>query len=446
MNFKVEVRRWSILFVLSCMIFSAVSVRADWAITQVTNNSVNESGLQIGLNGSNLLWKVRADKADYTLYFYNGTSTYTVASGTISDCHVDGNTVGYVKSDGDWEIYRWILGSTTKITNNTDADTSVKVSGSNLTWMSFYAGADLEIWLNGSLITNNTWIDEWPVISGSYVAWYTLSHPSYGNVIQFYDGSVHNLSGSGDVITTHGLSISGRKVVWLAKYGGDDREVAYYNGSSTYRLTNNAVDEYGVHNHGSNVVWTGRGGADGGTDYEIFLYNGSSTTQLTVNDEEDSYVKVNGSRVVWSWRDPSTNKNVFMLYEGGTTTQITSSDVTITSPLVSGNRLAWMQYDGDWEIFTAIYVTPTPSPTVTITPTPTLSPTSSPTLTPSISPTQTPSLTPTQSPTSTWTPTVTMTPTPQPIPAFHPAGISVLLILLSFAVFSAVRKKRNQRL
>ncbi len=112
--------------------------------------------------------------------------------------------------------------------------------------------------------------------------------------------------------------------------------------------------------------------------------------------------------------------------------------------------------------------TPTFSPTVTLSPT--LSPTESPTLPPTLSPTDTPTLTPTAtlsptlfptftptdtstaSPTSSPsptltpaspTPTVTSTPTAPPIPTMKNAGI--LFLILVFAGFILMMKKKDER-
>lgn len=66
--------------------------------------------------------------------------------------------------------------------------------------------------------------------------------------------------------------------------------------------------------------------------------------------------------------------------------------------------------DGD-----IIYITPTPTPSIT--PSQTLTPTS--TVTPTLSPTQTPSFTPTSTQTPSVTPSITSTPTATPVVAFH---------------------------
>ncbi len=386
---------------------------ADWVTTRVTDNTHDDSGLMVGVNGGNLLFR---DYNNRIIYFSDGTTVQTVYSGQTQWYHFDGNTVVYTAWDGDWEVYRWQNGSTTQLTNDSSADQIPRISGANISWEKDYGGSQWEILLNGTRITSNTFPDTWNQISGSTIIWFALE--TYGggsyNYVRKYTGAIQTISSAGDTPTTAGLAISGNYAVWLALYEGSDREVVYHNGSSTIRLTNNTVDEYGVAISGNTAVWAGRGGSDGGTDYEIFSYNGSAISQLTVNTDEDASPQISGSRIVWMRTFAGTSYSAVMVYEGGITAQLTSSTGRVSSPGISGNRIAWMELDGDWDIFRADYATPTPVPTSTNTPTPTHTPTQTPTDTPTLTPTNTPTQTPTETPTETPTDTPTNTPSNTP--------------------------------
>ncbi|MBN2056290.1 hypothetical protein JW905_15315 [bacterium] len=460
----------TILLVIFSAMLACGDAGAAWQITQITNNSVDDGGVIVGENGGNLAWK---DTDNRILYFYNGTSTYTVTTAWFASWHMDGTTVLYEGFDGnDREIYQWTTSGTTQLTSNSQDEMNPRISGSNKAWMSFYSSGS-EIVFNGSRITNNSYPDDHPTMGGGTVAWFALGAYAGGvNYVQYYNGSVHTISAAGDSPSTASLTIDGNRAAWTALYGGSDREVAYFNGSSTIRLTNNSNDEYAIDLDGSRIVWLGTGGSDGGTDYEVFYYNGSSTSQLTQNSLNESYPQISGTRVVWSVRSDGPPYTYYIYcYNGSTTETVYSGSQSVSYPQISGTTIAFPYYDGsDHEIMRAVAVTPTATPTSSPTCTPTLSPTLSPTLTPTLSPTQsptssptltatlsptlTPSLTPSLTPTLSPTPTVTITPTATlsptwtpsatptevpPIPVLNGAGLLLLLAALGALVTLAGR-------
>ncbi len=335
---------------------------AGWITNPITNNTTDDRNPLIGLNGGNLAWK---DSANNILYYYGGGATSTVYSGLVNYFHIDGTTVVYNRWDGsDWEIARWTGGVTTQVTNNAVDDINPKYnSASNvLAWEQDYGSPNnWEIMYNGSRLTANGFPDSWNQVGGATVAWFALETFGGGsyNYVRMYDGSsIRTLSAAGDTPTSAGLAVSGTRAVWLALYEGTDREVAYYNGTSTTRLTNDTADQVGVGISGAYAVWTGQGGSDGGTDYEVFVYDGSTIRQLTADSVSQTGTAINGSRIVWQapgGSDGGTDTEIF-LYDLGrsTVTQLTANSTNDTSPSISGGTIAWQQYDGtDWEIMRA---------------------------------------------------------------------------------------------
>lgn len=86
-----------------------------------------------------------------------------------------------------------------------------------------------------------------------------------------------------------------------------------------------------------------------------------------------------------------------------------------------------------------IYITPTPTPSITASPTKT--PTNTPTLTASQTPT--PTLTPTHTQTPTVTPTFTSTPTASPVVAFHSLSNSCLTSILIMGYYTYISESNT---
>ena len=126
-----------------------------------------------------------------------------------------------------------------------------------------------------------------------------------------------------------------------------DREISYYDGSTTVRVTNNSTDDTNPQISGNIVVWQGYDG----NDYEIFAYDGATTTQITNNDYDDMSPYVSGTNVVWYGFD-GHDYEIYLHVLGGATTQLTDNETDDCGPRVSGDNVVWYGYDGsDYEIY-----------------------------------------------------------------------------------------------
>jgi formylglycine-generating enzyme required for sulfatase activity len=130
-------------------------------------------------------------------------------------------------------------------------------------------------------------------------------------------------------------------VTWYG-YDGPDKDIFYYNGSTTIQLTNNGYQDQGPQiNSNGHVVWWGEE-----NDNEIFYYNGSTVSQLTDNGDNDNAPQINSNgHVVWQGAGGK-----LLYYNGSTTFKLTDNGY---KPMISDNGyVVWLGYDGpDYEIF-----------------------------------------------------------------------------------------------
>jgi beta propeller repeat protein len=200
-------------------------------------------------------------------------------------------------------------------------------------------------------LTNNDTDDGSPQISGNNVVW--TGYDGNDREIYFYNGTTTTQLTNNDTNDSE-PQISGNNVVWTG-FDGNDLEIYFYNGTTTTQLTNNNRD----HNNdnindndpqisGNNVVWSDS--SDGNYYSEIYFYNGTTTTQLTNNNINATDPQISGNNVVWIGFDDNDSEIYF--YNGTTTTQLTNNDTNDSDPQISGNNVVWTGFDGnDNEIF-----------------------------------------------------------------------------------------------
>jgi len=322
---------------------TALPVNAEWTITQLTDNFFHDGNPQV--SGPLVVWEGRpADVKE--VFFYDGQGvtqmTYTGPGYASEAPRISGSNIVWRGWDGhDYEVFWHDGNSTTQITDNEYGVSTPRVSGQNVVW-TCHDGNDSEVYLfNGSSttqLTDNRGVDQYAQVSGENVAWERPHGDIDGDIaVMIYDGTDTTQIGTGVPFFSVDVRVSGSNVVWedigseIFMYDGigvvsvsgpssapehhnpkvsgstvawelwdfHDREVAYFDGASIIRLTDNEYEDSHLELSGSNLVWHG----SDGNDFEIFFYDGHTITQLTDNDYDDMYPQVDGRMVVWQGHD-----------------------------------------------------------------------------------------------------------------------------------------------
>ena len=359
--------------VSAVLLLAPQAALAEWAITQLTDNSQDDYNPDI--SGSNVVW-MNGPK----LLLFDGSAVTQLASSircpdeyTLPDPSISGENVVVTVYRAYWDQH--ILKGDTDILlleGNTGYkvfdglhigmrmdgpwDCEPQISGSNVTWM-VYDGNDYDVFLyDGSSVTqiSDSSYDDWyPQISGTNVVW--LGYDGNGNdsEIFFFDGSTTSQL-TNNSVREGWPQISESYVAW-SQFDGNDYEVMLFDGTSIKQLTDNSISEGTLQISGECVAWSGFDG----NDSEIFLYDGRTITQITDNEYNDDYLKISGSNIVW-YGSNGEDHEVFV-YDGSTVTQLTCNNAAERNIGISGTNVVWQADDGhDDEIYMATWV-PEPS-------------------------------------------------------------------------------------
>ena len=88
---------------------------------------------------------------------------------------------------------------------------------------------------------------------------------------------------------------------------------------------------------------------------EIFFWDGNSTERLTDNELYDGGAEIWGNYVVWRRHDGNDWEIMMHDLNSGVSAQLTDNIYNDTDPVISGRRVFWEGYDGnDWEILMAV--------------------------------------------------------------------------------------------
>jgi len=202
------------------------------------------------------------------------------------------------------------------------------------------------------------------------VAWWGASGPR--KAIYAYDLAASRANPaagtrklSNDLFDNVDPQIDGTTVVWSGKDASDFEIFASYlvpdpNDPSvppqlirqTRQLTDNSSDDTSPQVSGNRVVWQGKAGGD----WEIYLYRlgvDSQGVQITDNTVDDVDPQVSGTNVVWEQQN-GTQAQVYYYDDvvGGSPARISTGSMVQKSPRIAGDRVVWTVYDGsDWEVF-----------------------------------------------------------------------------------------------
>ena len=241
------------LALLAAMVFlvdeMAVSAKAQWVVTQITDNTVYDGPPQI--SGSNVVWPQLVDGKSKKMFLYDGSTVTQISDIGGRRVQISGTNVVWegVGSDGssDNEIFFYDGSTVTQLTDNIGDDNAPQISGSNVVWYGqefnpnpvgneeyitqdifFYDGATV------TQITNDNLFERYLQIDGTNAVWVVEDQ------IFFYDGStVTQISDiTGSYVTGTHVQISGTNVAWRS-YDGYDREIFLATRNSDFDLDGN---------------------------------------------------------------------------------------------------------------------------------------------------------------------------------------------------------------
>ncbi len=267
-------------------------------IRQLSQNGQYGSNITSpSINNGQVAWgqPMSYDQNVWGLFFYDGTTVRQIEmpsgmvyKGSISIGNASAWTpflsngrVAITAFDGhDYEVLVWENGSFSQLTNNSTDDIALSIDGSYVLISGYDGGTDTEIFLwNGTYmtkITDNNF-DEWSgnvAMSNGWVAWADLDATGRKEQVFLWDGiSKRQISNNRYGLNTQAyLVMHNGKVAWTAS-DGNDMEVYVWNGSATYQLTNNSVNDYARGINNGQVVFEQFAGVleSGVIDNEIYL-------------------------------------------------------------------------------------------------------------------------------------------------------------------------------
>lgn len=350
---------------------------ADWTVSQVTNNSVDD------------------DFADASI-----TLNY-------SQQYVRNQRLVWrrVNAPGNMDIMSWSQGSSSLVHSESRAVRQLAMDWPLVVWerSSSLPGDGLTAWQDGSVVDVRDgyfWSTNLSVSQGR-VLYTTDIGAGQSSKAWVWDGSNHLLSfdadhnsqtanllgdsavgtvgpvvtrwtSGGDLVLDGGLGnnsdpfcLEDGRVMWQSGTGASS-EIVYFDGVDTNRLSFNTVEDVEPVGDGRYITWRvlDRPGGD------IMLYDTllQTSLRLTNDDVPDDSLSIAGGRVVW--RHGESDFGVVMLYDSLLGTATTLSDPAFNSKNpqiddVTAGMIGWTGFDGnDWEVFAA---TPEPSTAVLLT-------------------------------------------------------------------------------
>ncbi len=147
------------------------------------------------------------------------------------------------------------------------------------------------------------------------------------------------------------LPAAGRSsIVWMAKVGGADDEIMYFDGTTVRQLTDNDYEDFNPRMSGNQVVWEA---TPDNLDREIFMSDGSRVIRLTDNDQQDESPDIDQGLVTWQHKDDAAGGLDWEVWvsDGVDTAALTDNGVDDLAPRIAGADVVWHAWDGhDFEI------------------------------------------------------------------------------------------------
>jgi hypothetical protein len=345
-------------------------------IRQLTNNNVIDQNAQV--SGSNIVWQGQGGTdggTDYEIFRNDGTTTtqLTTNANTVADTIPQVSTGGVAWQRGSSTTAEIVFNdftSETVLTSNSTQDANPIIAGGRVNWQGGGTGNAIEVmnWEAGttSNYSQDAVIDAGLSSDGPWTVWVKGSTPSQ-EVRVAQDGTGSSTLIATDTRTMANPDVAAQppggpalpKVVWEGFAGGttNDREIYYFDGVTTTRLTNNSFPDFNPRISGNKIVWWG------GTfnNFHIYEFDGTSVKQISTG-LRNQFPQIDGDNVVWYGQVGSLNQIFY--YNGTDVLQVTNNDRDNTIPKISGNHIVWQGQLGPngtaLEIFDAV-IGPGPS-------------------------------------------------------------------------------------
>jgi Ca2+-binding RTX toxin-like protein len=267
---------------------------------------------EVAMSGRKVAWD-SYEGGEPKIKYYNGTKTLELGAGVDPKFYKQG--IVWTNSAG----LQYFNGQTTQQLSNISSgiDHSIQVSGNNIVWI-------------GTDGTNRQ--------------------------LYFYNGSTTKQ------ITTDGFNrigsrdprpefeLSGNQVVWSAYAHRSDgtidrnnRNVYYFDGSTTKQLTNSPTVESQVHFYQGKPFWLG---IDANGNQQIFGYENGKTKQITTEQNNAYEYKVIDGLLTWEHYDPVKEQTDVYTYNGTKVVNLTNTPNSSETILQQGDRLGWQSSDG----------------------------------------------------------------------------------------------------
>lgn len=365
------------LFVV-CILFLLTVVpagAAHWKITQITDNSAEDSGPKVISQGW-VTWTSQQvpDDIEIMLYFPGSTPIRQVTNNDYDDIHPDiswdstGGKVtlcwqGRCGPGSKSEIFTLGTKSPLRLTDN-DFDDEYPINwGTHIVWKGQHNNADWEIFhytpsLGVNQLTRDTLDDYWPAVSSSQILW-SKDDPEgdYGQETYYFDGTdIVRLTNNAWMESNH--VIDGTHQVWCMFHGSGtvgDWEIHHRHGDGPIeQLTDNDYSDLNPDVSGNRIVWMQYDGLDN----EIMYYDGMTVHQLTDNTAQDYLPKISGQRVVWvQYSSTVSNDGQIFVFDDAddSITHLEDGYGNAHTPVIAGDFVVWSIFDGhDREIMLAL--------------------------------------------------------------------------------------------
>jgi hypothetical protein len=337
---------WSLVVILGVAVPSAGAV--DYTITEIWRG-YGKLGLDDGhpqIDGSGqIVWV----GGDYQIYFYSQGTTTKITDNPFGGGYPMINDRGQFLWKGldanlHSQIYLYNNGSITQITNNAFDDETPAINDSGqIVWYSRGPSGEIYSYADGIItqITNN--FSNFRPDNNDYgqIVWTALDGQNW-NVYLYDEGSINQITNSGHDNSFPQINDHG-EIVWFGA-DGNDFQIYLYKNATIIQLSNNSSDNGGPRiNDRGQVVWFG---SDGHND-EIYLYSDGIVHQITNSNYDNFGPQINDNgQIFWVGGDGQFDQ--IFAYSDGTITQITNTSYNNYEPMINARgQIVWFAYEGD---------------------------------------------------------------------------------------------------
>jgi len=262
--------------VLATTLAFSGSLRADFAVTQITSNSYKASFPRI--EGNYLVWQGHVGN-DWEIFLYDiaAGETSQITDNDYDDLspQTDGNYIVWQGfNNGEWDIFLWDGTQIRAISDRSAEDLSPQVANGLIVWCSepfgddfvgpsevilYDAGTQTRTVLSVDVDPDNTLDDSGPKINDEVVTW--VQTDDQDNTTSYmYDLSNGSITENPEYVWRDTPQRDGILSV-LSRHDGQDREIFVYSSNSRryYQVTNNSLEDRYPSISDNHMVWMAGG-------------------------------------------------------------------------------------------------------------------------------------------------------------------------------------------